>query len=75
MCGHVFHESWVEEDGYKRVWKIWNPRIKEVIKLQKQFVEKSQDIQQFYTELKHEENTIKTIAYYYGTGMFNEIDE
>mmetsp|Transcript_11666 Transcript_11666/g.13245 ORF Transcript_11666/g.13245 Transcript_11666/m.13245 type:complete len:81 (+) Transcript_11666:908-1150(+) len=75
MCGHVYHESCVEEENFKRVCKICNPSIKEVIKTKKLFDEKAKDSQQFFTELEHEENKMKTIAHFYGTGLFSEVQK
>jgi len=75
MCGHVYHEACVQEENYKRVWKECFKEINETFKDKKIYEETVKDSQQFFTELQQEEKKMKTIAHYYGIGMFNEIQE
>jgi vacuolar protein sorting-associated protein 11 len=75
MCGHVYHEACVEEDNYKRVCKDCYPELKETIKTKKIYEDKSKDSQQFFTELQDGDKKMKTIAHYYGVGLFDEIQE
>lgn len=75
MCGHVYHEACTDEEEYKKVCRECHPKIKETIKTKKLFEDKAKDSQQFFTELEHEEKKMKTIAHYYGVGLFSDIQK
>ena len=75
LCGHVYHESCVQEDEYKKVCKICHPKIKEVLKTKEIYKEKASDTQQFDNELERDDDKMKVIAHWFGAGLFDDFVE
>lgn len=47
----------------------------EVQKTKTIYEKKAKDHQQFFTELESDEKKMKTVAHYYGVGLFNDLQK
>jgi len=43
--------------------------------MKKLYEEKAKDHQTFFTELESDDKKMKTVAHYYGVGLFNDIQQ
>lgn len=73
MCGHVYHEFCIENEGIRRCNKH-REEFEEKIQKKAQFMEQAHNTQQFYNDLsKKTGSKFTTIAEYFGRGLFADL--
>lgn len=73
MCGHVFHESCVQEKDGQKVCIICYPEMRTKLSIQAQELNQLQA--EFDNELHGQEKKMDTIAKFFGRGLFTEMQK